>query len=120
MRGIAMEAINVYNDKLVEINNDSITLKNYYFPFATSKRIPFDKIKSIKIQNPSLFTGQARIWGTGDFMTWFPLDLGRIKRDKIFVISIIDKSIRVGFTVENSETVLQIFEQKGLITKRTA
>ncbi len=112
-----MDDKNVYNDKLVEINNESITLKKYYFPFAGSKRIPLDKIKSIKVEKPSLFTGQARIWGTGDLMTWFPLDVGRLKRDKIFIISIIDKAISAGFTVENSETVLRIFEQKGLIAK---
>jgi hypothetical protein len=110
----------IYKDKLIEISNKFILLKNYYLPFIGSKRVPFDKIKSVTVEKPSLLKGQFRIWGTGNFVTWFPLDLWRPSRDKIFIISLLGKTMRIGFTTENSETVIRIFEQKGLIQHTTA
>ena len=110
----------IYKDKLIEISNNFILLKNYYLPFIGSKRVPFDKIKSVTVEKPSLLNGQFRIWGTGNFVTWFPLDLWRPSRDKIFIIALIGKTMRIGFTTENSETVIRILEQKGLIQHTTA
>jgi len=110
----------IYKDKLIEISNNFILFKNYYLPFIGSKRVPFDKIKSVTVEKPSLLKGQFRLWGTGNFVTWFPLDLGRPNRDKIFMIYLLGKTIRIGFTAENSETVVRIFEQKGLIQHTTA
>ena len=110
----------IYKDNLVEISNDFILVKNYYFPLIGSKRVAFNKIDSIRAEEPSLMNGRFRIWGTGNFTTWFPLDLARPKRDKIFTISIHGKTVNVGFTVKDSETVVRIFGQKGLIKHATA
>ena len=111
---------NIYEDRLVQISNDSILIKNYYFPLIGSKRVPFNKIESVTAEKPSLLKGKFRIWGTSNFVTWYPLDFARPSRDKIFIITLLGKTIRVGFTVKNSETVLRIFEQKGLIQHATA
>ena len=110
----------IYKDKLIEISNDSILIKNYYFPFIGSKRVPFKNIQYVSAEQPSLLNGKFRIWGTRNFATWFPLDFWRPKRDKIFMINLIGKTICVGFTVKNSETVFQILEKKGLIQHATA
>lgn len=110
----------IYKDKLIEISNDSILIKNYYFPLIGSKRVPFKNIQSIIVEKPSSSNGKFRIWGTRNFATWFPLDFWRPKRDKIFMINLIGKTVCVGFTVNNSETVLRILEQKGLIQHATA
>ena len=115
-----MEETFVYKDKLIEISSDFILFKNYYFPLIGSKRVPFNRIKSISVEEPSLLKGQWRIWGTGNFTIWFPLDFERSKRDKIFILSMIGKRVRIGFTTENSETVLQIFKQRGFIHQAIA
>jgi hypothetical protein len=111
---------NIYEDRLVQISNDSILIKNYYFPLIGSKRVPFKKIEFVTAEKPSLLKGKFRIWGTGNFVTWYPLDFARPSRDRIFIINLLGKTIRVGFTVNNSETVLRILEQKGLIQHATA
>ena len=41
----------VYNDKDIKIRESGITLKCYYFPFATSKRIPLSTIKDVYLVN---------------------------------------------------------------------
>jgi hypothetical protein len=111
---------NIYEDRLIEISNDSILLKNYYFPLIGSKRVPFRKIEFITAEKPSLLKGKFRIWRTGNFVTWYPLDFARPTRDRIFIINRLGEMIRIGFTAENSDTVLRIFEQKGLIQRATA
>jgi hypothetical protein len=114
-----MDENSVYKDKSVEVSADSIFLKNYYFPFI-GKRVLFKQIESVIVEKPTLLAGQWRIWGTGNFTIWFPLDIARPKRDKIFIVSLIGKRIRIGFTVENSEAIVQIFAQRGLINRATA
>ncbi len=108
-----MEEI-VYTDKLVEISHDAILFRHYYFPVG-SKRINLNDVEKIEILNPTLINGKWRIHGTGDFRTWFPRDTKRPGRDMIFIIFFYKHWWRIGFTVENSNEVRQIFIDKRLI-----
>ncbi len=105
----------VYEDKLVEIREDSLILKNYYFPSMSPKQIFFRDIERIDIKAASLLTGKWRVQGTGDFRTWFPFDSSRSKRDKIFFIYYKNTWMRSAFTVENSQKAENILKEKGLI-----
>jgi hypothetical protein len=100
----------VYSDKLVEINDDSILVRDYYYPFG-NKRVNFGNVENIVVKKPSLLSGKYRYYGTGDFRTWFPPD-NRTSRDKIFIIKIKKKWWRIGLTVENSQTVLNLIKDK--------
>jgi hypothetical protein len=110
-----MEDKTLYQDSLIEIKEDSMILKKYYFPSMSSKKILFIAIEKIETKQPSLISGKWRIHGTGDFRTWFPLDSSRPKRDKIFFIKYKNKWMKSGFTVEDSEKVENILIQKDLI-----
>ena len=103
----------LYSDDLVEITDDSILFRNYYFP-AGSKRIMFSEIGNISARKPSLLHGKYRIHGTGDLRTWYPRDLKRPIRDKIFLVTMPHKWLRIGFTVEDSNKVENIFREKHL------
>ena len=92
----------LYSDKLVDLFSDRLVLKSYYFPLGNSKQIQLTDISSIEILLPSITTGKYRIWGSGNLSTWFPLDSGRGRRDKIFHISLSSQKIKVSFTVEHS------------------
>ena len=105
----------LYQDSLITIEGDNLTLKNYYFPSLSSKKILFANVESIKVYEPSILRGKWRIQGTGDFRTWYPADSSRYKRDKIFVIIFKNKWMRSAFTVENSEKVTEILTEKELI-----
>ena len=104
----------LYADTLVEISRDSIVFRNYYFPFG-SKKINLNHVKSVKTLKPTVWNGKWRTAGTGDFRTWFPRDMKRPSRDEIFIMTLHNHWWRVGFTVENSNAVKQIFEEKGFI-----
>lgn len=111
-----MNTYSVYADKLVEITDGEILFRYYYFPFG-SKRVKFAQIGHVSVKEPTLLSGKWRIWGTGDFRTWFPCDVSRPSRDKIFVMSFRDKRRRIGFTVEDSNRVQEILRNKGLLVE---
>lgn len=106
----------LYQDKLVEITDISITLKKYYFPSFKEKKIILSDIKNIEILTPTLTNGKWRIHGSGNLKTWFPYDIERPKRDKIFLISFKNKWIKNGFTVEDSSAVQKILAEKRIIS----
>ena len=106
----------LYSDKLIEIRENLIIIRNYYFPFG-AKKIYWNDIENIIAYKPSLLTGKYRYWGTGDFHTWFPPD-NRLKRDKIFIIKLKNKWWRIGFTVENSQLVINLLKKKCSFTEK--
>ena len=104
----------VYTDSLVRITEDSILFEKYYFPFG-SKKIELSAIEHVEIYKPSLFSGKWRIHGSGDFRTWFPRDLARPKRDRIFILQLHNKWRRIGFTVEDSAALINIFKDRNML-----
>ncbi len=103
-----MEKI-LYRDSLIEIRNESILIKHYYFPFI-SKNILLSNIEKIEIRESTLMNGKWRIWGTGRFTNWFPVDILRPMRNKIFFITSKNKHVKTGFTVRDSERVEEILK----------
>lgn len=101
----------LYQDRLIQIRNKSITLKYYYFPFLP-KTIFFSDIEKIEVNEPTWWNGAWRIWGTFDFITWFPFDPLRPSRNKIFIITCKNKRMRSGFTVEDSVKVEELLKEK--------
>jgi len=104
----------LYTDGLVRITGDSITFLNYSL-FRRSRTIVFADVDRIDVKKPGIGTGKYRIWGSGDLRTWFPLDMKRSSRDRIFHLRLNGRGMHVGFTVENSGEVTGILRKKGLI-----
>jgi hypothetical protein len=101
----------LYQDSLIQVTDEEIIFHRYYFPFATDRHLAWKEIECVRTR-PG---GSWRLWGTGDFRTWFPQDNGRPKRDLTFIIHLRDRFCRIGFTVENSRKVLDILIERGLI-----
>lgn len=108
-----MRQIVRYADKLVEITDDGIRFLLYYVPFG-SKTVPFADVEYIRAAKAGLTTGKWRIWGTGDFVTWFPCDVRRPRRDTIFFLKLKGKTKFIGFTVEDPRAVIALLEAKGV------
>lgn len=103
----------LYADRLVEISDEAILFRDYYFPFGT-RRVAFADIERIQARPATLMTGKWRVWGTGDFVTWFPADWYRPSRDTVFLLIKKRGTLRIGFTVEDSAKVKAILHTKGL------
>jgi hypothetical protein len=104
----------LYSDNLVTITGTAITFKNYSL-LMKPRLVNFADIDHIDVREPSLTTGKYRMWGSGNFTMWFPMDAGRSSRDKIFHAYLKIRGMNIGFTVENSAVVTAILEAKGLI-----
>ena len=104
----------LYKDSLVIVTDESIELKNYYFPFGKSKNVYFKEIEWFKTTVPNLRTGKYRWWGTGDLVSWFPMDDKRQNRDFIFILKSYKQKIKICFTVEDSSKVIGIFNEKNI------
>jgi hypothetical protein len=103
-----------YSDRLVSITEDAITFKHYYFPSGKPKVVPLAAIERIDVRMPTLWNGKWRIHGTGTLKTWYPQDVNRPRRDRIFFAILKSQWVNIGFTVENADRVEAIFREKNL------
>lgn len=104
-----------YKDSLIEITDQEVVFHRYYFPFGGDKHVPLSHIESVQVRQPSLFGGSWRLWGSGDFRTWYPRDFARPNRDRIFVAFLRGCFRRIGFTVEDSKKVTEVLKERGLL-----
>lgn len=104
----------LYADSLVTITENAITFRNYSL-LLKPRRVNFTDIDHIDMLEPTLATGKWRMWGSGNFSMWFPMDSSRSSRDRIFHAYLKTRGMNIGFTVENSGRVIPILRSKGLI-----
>ncbi len=104
-----------YTDNLITITDKDITFRNYYLPFFRKKVVRLDEIEKITVEEPSLLTGKWRLHGTGDFRTWYPMDVKRPMRDRIFIVTLKNGRFRIGFTAEDGACVEEIMRSRGLM-----
>jgi hypothetical protein len=109
-----MNADILYSDSLVEISTETILFRRYYFPLG-AKRLKLSDIERVIVQKPRFFTGKYRLQGSAGLHTWFPMDLQRPRRSKIFLIILRNQRRRIGFTVENEGALEQILRERKLV-----
>lgn len=105
----------LYSDKLISITDKDIIFYNYYFPTGKKKHVKIYDIEYITVLEPTLRNGKWRIHGTGNFKVWFPKDTNRPHRDRIFIATLKNQWMNIGFTVENGDTVEDLLRSKSLI-----
>jgi len=75
-----------YSDRWIEVSANGLLIRWYYFPAGT-KRIPFERIRSVSKVNMGALTGRGRIWGTANPGLWAHLDPGRPRKQVAFIVS---------------------------------
>ncbi len=105
----------MYHDRLISITEDKIIFEHYYFPTGKSKEVQLADITGITVERATVWNGKWRIHGTGNFKIWFPCDIRRPRRDRIFFAKLRSQWVAIGFTVENAGEVERIFREKGLM-----
>jgi hypothetical protein len=77
-----------YDDGLVQLDREAITLRRYHFPSGTSKIIALDRIRGYKAEPLGLFLHRFRIWGSSDLRRWLPLDMQRPWRSTLITLDV--------------------------------
>lgn len=101
----------LYDDGLVKLDDGGITLRRYYFPIATSKHIPYTRVRRVESRPQHTLTGKGRIWGSGDFTHWAPLDPHRVRKETAVILHL-DGRVMPSFSPEDPETVVRLIEER--------
>src|SRR5689334_22241641 len=102
-----------YDDGLVTLDSDGLTIRRYYFPFGTSKRISYIQIKGVQERRMGPLTGKGRVWGSGDFRHWAPLDLRRPLKEKALILDL-GSWIKPVITPDDPDRVLSLLQEQIL------
>ncbi len=76
---------------------------------ASTKTIPYTKILSIE-QRPA---SRGRVWGTGNFIHWHNLDVGRPRKKTGLVIDL-GRHIKPVVTPDDPGAVIRILARHGI------
>ncbi|MCG7594715.1 hypothetical protein ACXYX3_24700 [Mycobacterium sp. C3-094] len=76
-----------YDDGLIQLDREALTLRRYHFPSGTSKIIPLRDIRGYQVSPLGLFMSRFRLWGT-DFRHWLPLDVNRPLKSTLVVLDV--------------------------------
>lgn len=77
-----------YDDGLVQLDREAITLRRYHFPSGTSKIIALGTIRGYKAEPLGLLLHRFRIWGSSDLRRWLPLDLRRPLKSTLITLDV--------------------------------
>jgi hypothetical protein len=115
---MGIKAMMIYHDRLISITENEIVFENYYFPGGQKKVVRLADIAHIAVKAPTFWNGKWRLQGTGNFKTWFPMDMGRPGRDRIFFASLKTQWVDIGFTAEDGEWVEKLLRERNLIRSK--
>lgn len=74
-----------YHDRWIDCDEDAVRIRGYYFPWGT-KRIPYDRIRSVRRVDLSAARGRGRIWGTANPGYWAHLDPARPRKHTALIL----------------------------------
>ncbi|OHV04684.1 hypothetical protein [Mycobacterium talmoniae] len=100
-----------YDDGLVQLDQQAITLRRYHFPSGTSKVIPLSAIRGYKTESLGVFAHRFRIWGSSDLRRWLPLDIRRPLKDTLITLQVPGTWPSPAFTPERPEEFVALLEE---------
>ncbi|CAA0102211.1 Uncharacterised protein [Mycolicibacterium vanbaalenii] len=77
-----------YDDGLIQLDQEALTLRRYHFPSGTSKIIPLRSIRGYRSTPLGLFMQRFRIWGSSDLKRWLPLDVRRPLKSTLITLDV--------------------------------
>lgn len=101
-----------YDDGLVVLDRQAITLHRYHFPSGTAKVIPLPAIRGYHAEPLGLLTHRFRIWGSSDLRRWLPLDIKRPWRTTLITLALHDNPWpQPAFTPEDPERFCALLDE---------
>lgn len=101
----------LYQDEKITCDEDGLTIKGYYFPLPTEKRVLYSDLEKIEYYPLTTHTGKYKYWG-GTFKYWLNLDWKRHQKSTGIVLRQTGKWNVPIITPEHPDTVLKILEEK--------
>ncbi|OBK76648.1 hypothetical protein [Mycobacterium sp. 1274761.0] len=96
----------LYDDGLIQLDQQAITLRRYHFPSGTSKIIPLSAIRGYKAESLGMFNARFRIWGSADLRRWLPLDVWRPIKSTLVTLDVDGTRPKPAFTPQRPKEFL--------------
>jgi hypothetical protein len=77
-----------YDDGLIQLDREALTLRRYHFPSGTSKIIPLRDIRGYRVTPLGMFLQRFRLWGSSDLRRWLPLDVRRPLKSTLVTLEV--------------------------------
>lgn len=100
-----------YDDGIVQLDSEAITLRRYHFPDGTSKVIALDKIRGYKAESLGLLMQRFSLWGTSDFRRWLPLDVHRPLKSRLITLDVPGSRWRPSFTPARPDEFIALLDE---------
>jgi hypothetical protein len=100
----------VYDDGGIACDEEGVVIRRYY-PWG-AKRVPYATIRSVQ-ELPLTGVNRIRrwrIWGSGDFLHWWNLDLRRPQKTLALVLDV-GRHVRPTITPDNPEVIERIVKE---------
>ncbi|HXY63048.1 MAG TPA: hypothetical protein VEI45_01475 [Mycobacterium sp.] len=100
-----------YDDGLIQLDREAITLRRYHFPSGTSKIIALNRIRGYRAEPLGLLVHRFRIWGSSDLRRWLPLDVRRPLRSTLITLDVPGTRPRPAFTPADPEEFTALLDR---------
>jgi hypothetical protein len=99
-----------YDDGLIQLDREAITLRRYHFPSGTSKVIPLRDIRGYTTSALDL-AHRFRLWGSSDLRRWLPLDVRRPLRSTLVILDVAGTYWRPAFTPADPQRLTEMLDE---------
>jgi hypothetical protein len=99
-----------YDDGLVQLDREALTLRRYHFPSGTSKVIPVKSIRGYSAKPLGLLMNRFRLWGSPDLMRWLPLDIGRPLKSMLITLDVPGTRPKPAFTPNDPDCFIEVLD----------
>lgn len=100
-----------YDDGLIQLDREAITLRRYHFPSGTSKIVPLNAIRGYRVEPLGMLTHRFRIWGSSDLRRWLPLDIHRPFKATLITLDVADTWPSPAFTPANPTQFITLLDR---------
>jgi hypothetical protein len=101
-----------YDDGLVQLDREALTLRRYHFPSGTSKVIPLRSVRGYSVKPLGLMMNRFRIWGSSaNLVRWLPLDVGRPLKSTLITLDVPGTHPSPAFTPSDPDRFVIVLDE---------
>lgn len=101
----------LYDDGGLLLDDEGLTIRRYYFPWAGPKRIAYTRIRQATVRPMGWLTGKGRGWGTAHPGYWFPLDLHRARK-RVLVVLDLGRKVKPCVTPDDPDRFIRLLDTR--------
>lgn len=100
-----------YDDGLIQLDREALTLRRYHFPSGTSKIVPVRAIRGYRVEPLGWLIQRFRFWGSSDLRRWLPLDVRRPLKGVLVTLDVAGISPSPAFTPSDPDHFVAMLDE---------